>query len=48
MLTIFPLGNGDTRLSLNGGGGNATFALAVALALTTISEPDTYGMLLAG
>ncbi|MEO7726518.1 MAG: flocculation-associated PEP-CTERM protein PepA [Burkholderiales bacterium] len=33
---------GGTRLSINGGGGNATFALAA------IPEPDTYGMLLAG
>ncbi|MDB5810105.1 MAG: hypothetical protein JWN94_2227 [Betaproteobacteria bacterium] len=31
-----------TRLSVNGGGGNATLAVAA------IPEPDTYGMLLAG
>jgi len=37
----FDLGGGNFRLSLNGGGGNATLA-------TAIPEPDTYGMLLAG
>jgi len=42
VINQFPLGNGDFRLSLNGGGGNATFAI------TAIPEPDTYGMLLAG
>ncbi len=43
VITQFALpNNGGTRLSLNGGGGNATFALAA------IPEPDTYGMLLAG
>ena len=36
------LGDAGTRLSLNGGGGNATFAFA------PVPEPDTYGMLLAG
>lgn len=42
VITQFPLGSGDFRLSLNGGGGNATFAV------TAVPEPDTYGMLLAG
>lgn len=42
VITPFPLGNGDFRLSLNGGGGNATFAISA------VPEPDTYGMLLAG
>jgi hypothetical protein len=42
VITQFPLGNGDFRLSLNGGGGNATFAVS------SVPEPDTYGMLLAG
>jgi len=42
VITQFPLGNGDFRLSLNGGGGNATFAISA------VPEPDTYGMLLAG
>ena len=42
LITQIPLGGGNTRLSLNGGGGNATFAL------TPVPEPDTYGMLLAG
>jgi len=42
VITQFAGPNGGTRLSLNGGGGNATFALAA------IPEPDTYGMLLAG
>jgi hypothetical protein len=37
----FQLGN-TTRLSVDGGGGNATFSV------TAIPEPDTYGMLLAG
>jgi len=41
VITIIPLGGPDVRLSLNGGGGNATFA-------TAVPEPDTYGMLLAG
>ena len=41
MITNIPLGGGNFRLSLNGGGGNATLAIA-------IPEPDTYGMLLAG
>ena len=41
VITNIPLGGGNFRLSLNGGGGNATLALA-------IPEPDTYGMLLAG
>ena len=41
VITQFPLGGTNFRLSLNGGGGNATLALA-------IPEPDTYGMLLAG
>jgi hypothetical protein len=41
VITNIPLGGGNFRLSLNGGGGNATFAPA-------IPEPDTYGMLLAG
>jgi hypothetical protein len=38
VITQFPLGGTNFRLSLNGGGGNATFAPA-------IPEPDTYGML---
>ena len=42
VITTLPLSEGDFRLSLNGGGGNATFAVA------SIPEPDTYGMLLAG
>jgi len=42
VITTLPGPNGGTRLSINGGGGNATFALAA------IPEPDTYGMLLAG
>jgi len=42
VITQFPLGGGNFRLSLNGGGGNAT------LAVTSVPEPDTYGMLLAG
>jgi len=42
VITIIPLGGGDTRLSLNGGGGNATFSVS------NVPEPDTYGMLLAG
>jgi hypothetical protein len=33
---------GRTRLRVDGGGGNATLAVAA------IPEPDTYGMLLAG
>ena len=42
-LTLIPLNNnGDIRISLNGGGGNATFAVSA------VPEPDTYGMLLAG
>ena len=41
VITNIPLGGGNFRLSLNGGGGNATLAIAVP-------EPDTYGMLLAG
>jgi len=41
VITQFPLGGTNFRLSLNGGGGNATLAIAVP-------EPDTYGMLLAG
>jgi len=41
VITQFPLGGTNFRLSLNGGGGNATFAPA-------IPEPDTYGMLVAG
>ena len=41
VITNIPLGGTNFRLSLNGGGGNATFAPA-------IPEPDTYGMLLAG
>jgi len=41
VITQFDLGGGNFRLSLNGGGGNATLAPA-------IPEPDTYGMLLAG
>jgi hypothetical protein len=40
VITQFDLGGGNFRLSVNGGGGNATFA--------SIPEPDTYGMLLAG
>jgi hypothetical protein len=40
VITQFDLGGGNFRLSVNGGGGNATFA--------AIPEPDTYGMLLAG
>jgi hypothetical protein len=35
--------SGGSRLSLNGGGGNATFS-----SVSAIPEPDTYGMLLAG
>ena len=42
VITQIPLGGADFRLSLNGGGGNATFAV------TSVPEPDTYGMLLAG
>jgi hypothetical protein len=42
VITQFPLGGTNFRLSLNGGGGNATFAV------TSVPEPDTYGMLLAG
>jgi hypothetical protein len=42
VITQFPLGGTNFRLSLNGGGGNAT------LAITAVPEPDTYGMLLAG
>ena len=42
VITNIPLGGGNFRLSLNGGGGNATFAV------TNVPEPDTYGMLLAG
>jgi len=42
VITTLPLSEGDFRLSLNGGGGNATFAVA------SVPEPDTYGMLLAG
>jgi hypothetical protein len=42
VITQFPLGGTNFRLSLNGGGGNAT------LAVTSVPEPDTYGMLLAG
>jgi hypothetical protein len=42
VITQFPLAGTDFRLSLNGGGGNATFAPHA------IPEPDTYGMLLAG
>jgi hypothetical protein len=42
VITQFPLGGTNFRLSLNGGGGNATFAV------TSVPEPDTYGMLVAG
>jgi len=42
VITQFDLGGGNTRLSLNGGGGNATFAVS------SVPEADTYGMLLAG
>jgi len=42
VVNFFPLGGTNFRLSLNGGGGNATFAV------TSVPEPDTYGMLLAG
>jgi len=42
VITQFPLGGTNLRLSLNGGGGNATFAV------TNVPEPDTYGMLVAG
>ena len=42
VITQIPLGGTNFRLSLNGGGGNATFAI------TAVPEPDTYGMLLAG
>jgi len=42
VITTIPLGGGDFRLSLNGGGGNATFSVS------NVPEPDTYGMLLAG
>jgi hypothetical protein len=42
VVTQFDLGGGNTRLSLNGGGGNATFSVS------NVPEPDTYGMLLAG
>lgn len=41
VITQFPLANG-VRLSLDGGGGNATLAIAA------VPEPETYGMLLAG
>ena len=40
VISFFPLGGTNFRLSLNGGGGNAT--------LSAVPEPDTYGMLLAG
>jgi hypothetical protein len=40
VITQFALGGTNFRLSLNGGGGNAT--------LSAVPEPDTYGMLLAG
>ena len=42
VITQIALGGTNFRLSLNGGGGNATFAV------TSVPEPDTYGMLLAG
>jgi hypothetical protein len=42
VITQFDLGGGNFRLSVDGGGGNATFAV------TSVPEPDTYGMLLAG
>ena len=42
VITQFPLGGTNFRLSLNGGGGNAT------LSVSNVPEPDTYGMLLAG
>jgi len=42
VITQFALGGTNFRLSVNGGGGNATFAV------TSVPEPDTYGMLLAG
>jgi len=42
VITTGPGPNGGSRITINGGGGNATFALAA------IPEPDTYGMLLAG
>jgi hypothetical protein len=42
VITQFDLGGGNFRLSLNGGGGNAT------LAVSAVPEADTYGMLLAG
>jgi len=43
VITTLPGPNGGTRLSINGGGGNATFS-----SVSAIPEPDTYGMLLAG
>jgi len=42
VITQIPLGGTNFRLSLNGGGGNATFSVS------NVPEPDTYGMLLAG
>ena len=42
VITNIPLGGTNFRLSLNGGGGNATFSVS------NVPEPDTYGMLLAG
>jgi len=41
VITQIPLSGTDFRLSLNGGGGNATFA-------PHVPEPETYAMLLAG
>ncbi|MDB5811524.1 MAG: hypothetical protein JWN94_3646 [Betaproteobacteria bacterium] len=43
VVTSAPIAGGGTRLTLNGGGGNATLSQAAA-----VPEPDTYGMLLAG
>jgi len=42
VITQIALGGTNFRLSLNGGGGNAT------LSVSNVPEPDTYGMLLAG
>jgi hypothetical protein len=42
IITSSALAGGGTRLSINGGGGNAT------VSVSAIPEPDTYGMVLAG
>ena len=48
VVTTTPLGNGGTRFSLNGGGGNATLSATALPPTTPVPEPDTFGMLLAG